>query len=279
MSTKRMVARELTTDSNAYNNLSRDARLFYMYALVECDDDGVINDPIKFAAQLRFNGEEISAAVKELSAARLVLPVCDTVVITHMATHNYLDPAKYHHSERGDVMCQVGITADGNYTTDLAQATYRPVGGIQRGDIYAKKQAERRGPGRPAGTKNRADAQKPGPKAKPATPAEPSKKRGRPRKDPPAIPAPKRRVGRPSNADKAAEAAARAQAAKQAAETQAAARAAEDAAINAYCVPVDEDCQPGDREYMDLQTGRIYAIRAGSPVPALFLDRNKYQSV
>ena len=113
MANRRMFSREIM-QSDAFIELSNDARLLYVYLNLNADDDGFVDNP-KVVARLagcKYN------TVEELKASGFVLE-CETgvFVVVHWMVHNYIQKDRYHETRFSDAKGKLSVNARKEYVS------------------------------------------------------------------------------------------------------------------------------------------------------------------
>ncbi len=111
MANRRMFSREIM-QSDAFIELSPEARLFYVYLNLNADDDGFVDNPKGIA---RLSGCQYNT-VTELKTAGFVLECEEGVfVIVHWMAHNLIRKDRYSETRFVEAKAKMTVNAKKEY--------------------------------------------------------------------------------------------------------------------------------------------------------------------
>lgn len=106
-----MIARAIVR-SDAFCSMSPAAQLTYFHMVADADDDGVVGSTRGILSDAQAGPE----ALKELEAARFILPIGKVYAIKHWRIMNTLRKDRYHPSTYQDELDLLDLKPDGSYT-------------------------------------------------------------------------------------------------------------------------------------------------------------------
>lgn len=114
MAEKRMFSIKIL-ESDAFMEMPPSAQMLYVHLCMNADDDGFVNNPKKI--QRSCGSSEDDLKMLEDNRFIIVFP-SKIIVIKHWRIHNYIPPDRYKPSCYEDEKIQIGLKANGSYTTD-----------------------------------------------------------------------------------------------------------------------------------------------------------------
>ena len=112
MAQRRMFSKSIT-ESDAFTSMPPTTQNLYFHFGMNCDDDGVVNNPISIIRSLCASQDDL----KILISKRFIIPLEDSgiIVIKHHKINNYIQKDRYTASKYQEELAQLDIDEKGAY--------------------------------------------------------------------------------------------------------------------------------------------------------------------